>query len=255
MQSEQPLKPANILNIVATNQGKRPLTTHIPKAEPLTAHTVQEQRQIGVSIIDTRSSASYGAGHIPGAINIQIASGEFEQRVGWMIPDNNKIILVTGKDEEAQAAIYKLAFVALDRQVLGYLKGGFTAWLNAGQLVATVQQMDVHTLHNRLSTNGLQVIDVRSKDEWHDFHIETAHFLPYTNMVQQLEQPSQLPTLNLTTDQKIAVTCATGKRSSTAISIMRQNGFQHLYNVTGGMEAWKSAKLPMVDGQGNICKF
>ncbi len=255
MQSEQPLKPANILNIVATNQGKRPLTTHIPKAKPLSSLDVLEHSKQGVSIIDTRPSAVYGAGHVPGSINIQLASGEFEQRVGWMIPDNNAIILVTEKDEDAQEAIFKLAFVALDQQVTGYLQGGFKAWLFNGQQIDTVAQMDVHTLHNRLSTNGLQVVDVRSEDEWNDYHIETARFLPYTSMVQQLQHPAQLSSLNLEKEQKIAVTCATGKRSSTAISIMRLNGYQHVYNVTGGMEAWKSAQLPMVDGAGQVCKF
>jgi hypothetical protein len=42
MQEDQPLKPANILNIVATNQGKIPLTKEYPKAKALTAVQVKE---------------------------------------------------------------------------------------------------------------------------------------------------------------------------------------------------------------------
>ncbi len=255
MQDAQPLKPANILNIVATNQGKRPLTKHYPKATSLSAEQVNNHITEGHVIIDTRSSAEFGSGHIPGAINIQLASDEFEQRVGWMTPDNAKIILVTEKDADAQTAVHKMAFIALDSQVTGYLQGGMTAWMKAGKSLTIIPQMDVHTLHHHLSTNGLQVVDVRDSEEWEEGHIEKAHFLPYTRMVQQLDNPAQLDKLPQDKAQSIAVTCATGKRSSTAISIMLQEGFSSLYNVTGGMEAWKSAKLPTLDGEGNLCKI
>lgn len=51
----------------------------------------------------------------------------------------------------------------------------------------------------------------------------------------------------------LAVICATGKRSSTAISMLLRDGYTKVYNVTGGMKAWENAKLPMVDSQGNVC--
>jgi rhodanese-related sulfurtransferase len=79
--------------------------------------------------------------------------------------------------------------------------------------------------------------------------------MTFTHMVPQLTFPAQLPNLAIPKDKHIAVTCATGKRSSTAISIMHREGFKHLYNVTGGMEAWESAGFPMLDGSGNVCKI
>lgn len=254
MQDDQPLKPANILNIVATNQGKRPLTKHIPKAAPLTASQVTEMMAQGHVVVDGRSSAEFGGCHIPGAVNVQLSSGEFEQRVGWMTPDEAPLILVTNTDEEAQEAIYKMAFIALETRVAGYLQGGMEAWMEAGNHAESIPQMDVHDLHHKLSVNGLQVLDVRDSEEWDEGHIEKAHFLPYTRMVEQLTSPAQLDTLALEKEQHIAVTCATGKRSSTAISIMKREGFKHLYNVTGGMEAWEAAGLPMFDSEGNICR-
>jgi hypothetical protein len=42
MQDDQPVKPANILNIVATNQGKRPLTMVTPTAKPLSPGQIKE---------------------------------------------------------------------------------------------------------------------------------------------------------------------------------------------------------------------
>lgn len=253
MQDEQPVKPANILNIVATNQGKRPLTPSRPKAKPLSADEVIQRVDDGCVIVDARSSAVFGAGHIAGSFNVQLTSSEFEQRVGWVTPDNSRLILVTDKDEDAQEAIFKMAFIALDSQVEGFLEGGIEAWMQAGKPLQTVKQMDVFTLQNRLNVNGLQVLDVRDQEEWDDGHIEVAHLMPYTSMVPQLDIPARIDELPFTPEQSIAITCATGQRSSTAASLLLRHGYKNLYNVTGGMAAWEDARLPMVDGDGNAC--
>ncbi len=253
MQEEQPVKPANILNIVATNQGKRPLTPSKPKAKPLTAEQVVQLVEEGCVIVDARSSAAFGAGHIEGSFNVQLTSSEFEQRVGWVTPDDSNFILVTDSDADAQIAIFKMAFIALDSQVKGFLAGGINAWMEAGKPLQTVSQMDVFTLHHKLNTNGLQVLDVRDQEEWDDGHIEVAHLMPYTSMVPQLDIPARIDELPFTADQSIAITCATGQRSSTAASLLLRHGYKNLYNVTGGMAAWEDAKLPMVDGEGNAC--
>ncbi len=253
MQDDQPLKPANILNIVATNQGNRPLTKTMPHAVALSPQQVEEMLTEGHVIVDARSSAEYGAGHVPGSYNVQMSSSEFEQRVGWVTPDNSSIILVTESAEDAQKCIYNMAFIALDSQVAGYLDGGIDAWMGTGKPVDNVSQINVHTLQQRLSTNGVRVLDVREEDEWDEGHINSAAFLPYTSLVPQLDNPARIDELPMSLEDTVAVTCATGKRSSTAISILRRHGYKHLYNVTGGMEAWENAGFQMVDAAGNIC--
>jgi hydroxyacylglutathione hydrolase len=209
----------------------------------------------GQIVVDAREAAVYGAGHIPGAVNVQLSSGEFEQRIGWMLPDDAGIILVTANDADAQRAIYKMAFIALDGNVTGFLQGGMEAWMDAGEATAVVPQIDVHTLRRRLNTNGLQVLDVRDSEEWDEGHIERAYLMPYTSLGPQLDIPGQMDQLPFDKGQSIAVTCASGKRSSTAISVMLREGYTDLYNVTGGMEAWKSAGFTMLDGEGNVCNI
>ncbi len=255
MQDEQPVKPANILNIVATNQGKRPLTPTTPHAKPLSVDKVKALMAEGHAVVDARSSATFGAGHIAGSYNVQMSSSEFEQRVGWVVPDDTPIILVTDEDADAQTCIYNMGFIAMASFVTGFLEGGVEAWMAAGERLEITPQMDVHTLQHKLSVNGLQVLDVREDDEWDEGHIEGAHFMPYTSMARQLDIPPQIDKLSITTDQSIAVTCATGKRSSTAISLLKRHGYKHLYNVTGGMEAWEKAGFTMVDADGKVCNI
>lgn len=253
MEEDQPIKPANVLNIVAMNQGKRDLTRGRPKARPLTAARVRELMADGHYVVDARSSADYGRGHVAGAINVAMSSSEFEQRIGWVIPDDAPIVLLTDSDADAQQCIYDMAFIGLDQSVTGFLEGGIATWTRAGLDVATVPQMDVATLHERLSTNGLRVLDVREQDEWDDGHIDVSVLMPYTHMAPQLGTPARFAELDLEKDASIAVVCHSGNRSSTAIGLMLRAGYATLYNVTGGMEAWQDAGLPMVDKQGRAC--
>jgi len=253
MADDQPLKPANILGIVATNQGHRSVTRVRPRARPLSSAEVQRLMAEGHYLIDARSSPAYGAGHIAGSLNVQMSGSEFEQRVGWVVPDDSPIILVTDNDDDAQTCIYHMAFIGLDPLVRGFLEGGVDRWMNDGLPVETTPQIDVLSVHEGMSSDGMQVLDVREQDEWDEGHIEGAHWMPYTRMAPQLDVPAQIDRLTLPKTARIAVTCATAKRSSTAISLLLRSGFTSLYNMTGGMEAWQNAKLPMVDGKGVAC--
>ncbi|MFT5193325.1 MAG: hydroxyacylglutathione hydrolase, partial [Candidatus Promineifilaceae bacterium] len=98
-------------------------------------------------------------------------------------------------------------------------------------------------------------LDVRSADEWDDGHIEVAHHMTFTSMVPQVTAPAQIDDLKITHDQSIGVVCATGQRSSTAISLLLRHGYKHLYNVTGGMAAWEDAGFPMLNGDGAACNI
>jgi hydroxyacylglutathione hydrolase len=248
MNQDQPVRPANILNIVGINQGKRPLTMENPHLSMLTAKEVKAMLdgEEEVIVVDTRSEAVFGAGHIPGAYNIQFSSAEFEQRAGWVTPLDVPIILVVEIDNLADEAAFKLAFVGLDQRVRGYLSGGIKSWIGAGFPTRTVTQISVHQLEDHLN-NGLEmrVLDVRETSEWDDGHIDGAHYMNYKTMRENIEK------LKLDKTEYISVLCARGLRSSTACSILKMNGYENIYNVTGGMSAWASASLPMVDNKGN----
>ena len=133
-----------------------------------------------------------------------------------------------------------MAFIALDGRVTGYLDGGMDAWMGAGKAMATLPQMDVFALRDRLSVNGLQVLDVREDDEYDEGHIEIARNLSFKLI------PTQLDSMELNPHVPTAITCATGKRSSTAASLLLREGFSELYNITGGMAAWESADFDVV---------
>lgn len=243
MTADQPARPANIANIVAINQGRRPLTMGAPVAKALTPRAVADLCDEGHVVIDTRRSPRFGAGHLPASINVHLSSPEFEQRVGWVAPPEASLVLVLDEDEEAALAMRALAFVGLDARVAGYLQGGVGAWSADGRHLDTLEQIEVEALHARLSADrSLQVLDVRERSEFAGVRIAGARQISYKRLVSQAAVPGAPPAATL------AVVCEGGSRSSTAASLLRRMGVRGVVNVAGGMSAWVAAGLPTDTG-------
>ena len=102
------------------------------------------------------------------------------------------------------------------------------AWQDAGLPMQHLQQITVDELHAQ--RDAFTVLDVRDQGEWDEGHIAGALHIPYYLLEQRLHE--------LDGRQPLAVTCASGQRSTLACSILQRHGFTELCNVVGGMEAW-----------------
>ena len=74
------------------------------------------------------------------------------------------------------------------------------------------------------------LIDVREPDEYAVAHIKGSQLIPLKTLPDQL---AELPT-----DREILVHCKAGGRSAKAVQFLLSNGFTHVKNVSGGMDAW-----------------
>jgi hydroxyacylglutathione hydrolase len=200
-------------------------------SNPLSEEQVKKEIANGALVLDTRTADEFEKGFIPGAINIGL-NGQFAVWVGTLIDITKPMILVTepGKENET---ILRLARVGYER-VNGYLNGGMNAWTGQKDVVKsiTAEQMAA------LSQNAMEVLDVRKHGEWNVSHLKEAVFLPLS------EFPGNLSELNK--QQTYIVHCGGGYRSMTAISIMKNHGFQNLMNVYGGFGAMQKAGMEMV---------
>ncbi|WP_345951951.1 rhodanese-like domain-containing protein [Mucilaginibacter sp. PAMB04274] len=96
--------------------------------------------------------------------------------------------------------------------------------IKAGELLERLQRGEV-----------LHLLDVREPIEYH------THNIGGTNIpLGQLH--SQLDELEWNTDDEIIVICKAGVRSRTAQSILQQNGYEHIRNLTGGLLAIQRLK-------------
>lgn len=219
-------------------QGPAPISA-LPQGEPLDPGTVAQRQAGGALVVDARSQATFGEGHIPGAVFAGLGPN-FTAWMGWLAPYDRDLILVLDGDDQFPGARTELRRIGLDR-VAGYLPGGMAAWQAAGHESAALAQMTTHDLAQQLEATheGFAVLDVRRDDEWELGHIAGARHLFAGEIVQ-----GATPTIDAGTP--VAVICATGYRSSVVASILQARGHDNVVNVVGGMDAWTAAGLPAV---------
>src|SRR6266446_1652403 len=90
-----------------------------------------------------------------------------------------------------------------------------------------------------LMEKGAVLVDVRESDEWRQGHISQAVSIPKGFLELRIEE--KVP------DRKapVILQCASGMRSNlAALTLKKELGYENLYSLVGGFNAWKDAGLP-----------
>ena len=207
-----------------------------PKA--LSPQEVSALRGDGHVFLDVRSAAEFGAGHVPGSVNIGLG-GQFAMWAGSLIPLSASIVVVADTRDQVNESVIRLARVGIEN-VKGYLDGGVENWRRAGLPIDSIPQVSVNELKEKLAASeDLQVVDVRRPAEYGNGHVPRALNAPLATLGRTA---TQLP---FEKDKPTAVICAGGYRSSAAASLLQQLGFTNLLNVAGGTGAWINAGYPV----------
>lgn len=91
----------------------------------------------------------------------------------------------------------------------------------------------------RVFNDGAYMLDVRTAGEFKDGYIGEATNISVTELASKM---GQLPADK---EAPILVYCQTGARSSRAAGMLAKNGYTNVYNLAGGIMAWKNAGLPV----------
>ena len=226
-----PPKPPSFDTIVAKNKGLVPLVSAKPR--PFTAREASAAIAAGAWVVDLRDPATFGEGHVPGAINVWIEGPQFAERVSWFVPASVPVLLVIPGPSDLDRAAQALSRVGVD-DVQGFFQWGMIDWRSDGLPIETVPQISVHDLEQWIDDGrDVEIIDVREPAEWMEGHIAGAHHVPMLEAVRRRDE--------LAPDRPKAVLCAGGLRSSAVISALKRDGLSNFHNVTGGMAAWTKA--------------
>jgi len=101
----------------------------------------------------------------------------------------------------------------------------------------TVKNITPAQLQQRLATEPLIMVDVRSPEEYAQGHIAQSRLLPLWSLLQRANE--------LPKDKPIVCVCRSGNRSMAACQQLAAQGFTNLYNLSGGVVAWHQANLPL----------
>ena len=207
---------------------------NLPRVPALPPKAFKDAIENNASVlVDTRMMLAFGGGHIPGALNIG-GSPILSIWAGWMLNPEKPILLVLESDDDLER-IVRLFVRTGYTKFAGYLTGGMRAWDAAGFLLERIGQMSVHELNERKS--ALQVVDVRSPGEWKRGHVPGARHIFAPELHKRMSE--------LDCNKPTAVYCGSGYRASIAASILKEEGFDALWNVPGSWEAWRKANFPV----------
>ena len=97
-------------------------------------------------------------------------------------------------------------------------------------LAVNVDPAAVEALYQR---DDVIILDVREDHEYKAGHIPGAALVPLGQIPNRLDE--------IPTDKTVIAVCRSGNRSNQATTFLRQQGFENVHNMTGGMNAWSQA--------------
>jgi len=100
-----------------------------------------------------------------------------------------------------------------------------------------IDEIEVAELQQQLATASanIQLIDIRHHAEIVRGMIPGADRLPLHLLPQSLHQVAR--------DKTVVLYCQVGTRSARACSYLALNGFDNVYNLRGGIQAWTNSGL------------
>lgn len=192
----------------------------------LTPWEPEEVRQLvadGAELVDVRPVTDFAAGHIEGALSIELRPA-FASWLGWLARHDRPLVFVLNADQDRADLVRQCRKVGYE-QLAGELAGGMDAWRAAGFEEATARVEEI--------ARGAEgtVLDVRQASEFAAGHLPGAFHVE----LGTLAEADGLPTGPLT------VMCGHGERAMTAASVLERAGRRVLTVMLGGPRDWSSA--------------
>ncbi len=189
-------------------------------------------------VLDTRLQDDFAKGFIPGSVFVGIDDA-FAPWVGALVEDLTVPILFVCDPGREKEVVDRLARVGYDNPI-GYLDGGFDAWVKAGEEVDAIKEVYAKEFEGIYHSESVNILDVRRTSEYNAQHIVGAQNFPLDTINKNMSEVDRHTTYYLH--------CVGGYRSMIAASILRSRGFQHLVNIRSGFRALQQETvLPMTE--------
>jgi hydroxyacylglutathione hydrolase len=174
-------------------------------------------------ILDVRRADEFAAGHDPGAINVPVSSSSFGTKAGFVLEAEAPIAIRASDEAEAEDAVRGLRAVGL-LDIAGYLTGA------NGK--AHFDPVDLDELERLLSSDKIELVDVRETDERNEGYIPESLHIPYRRIGACADE--------LKGNGTVVTICETGSRASTAASILQSAGVDARPVLGTGVSAWRA---------------
>lgn len=161
---------------------------------------------------DIRSKEAFHGGHTEGTINIPY-NQNFINQIGWYLDYENSIDLIGDKSTVEQAA-HTLQLIGFDN-VAGYR-------LPKSEILT----QSIHSVD--MTGKEEYILDIRNEEEWNNGHLDQAVNIPHGKLLNE--------NIPFNKEDKIYVHCQSGVRSSIAVGILENKGFENVVNIREGYQ-------------------
>ncbi|WP_166461171.1 rhodanese-like domain-containing protein [Flavicella sediminum] len=102
-----------------------------------------------------------------------------------------------------------------------------------------IKKLDAKSFQELISKGQGVLVDVRTPQEIEDGFIKGAVFVNF------FSKNFQKNILKVPKDKAVYLYCRSGGRSGKAAKFLIENGYENVYDLSGGFTAWKSKQLPI----------
>jgi rhodanese-related sulfurtransferase len=119
--------------------------------------------------------------------------------------------------------------------VLAALIAGAIELIGRARGATGISSNEAIALHNK----GALVLDVRSAEEFAAGHIVNARNISLETL------PNSLDSIKKYREKPVITCCESGSRSAEATKLLKAQGYTTVFNLSGGLAAWRQDNLPL----------
>jgi hydroxyacylglutathione hydrolase len=202
------------------NRDGPPLLGELPRPRRLGAEElVRKAEEQGVAVLDTRRErAEFFSRHLAGSLFAPF-NVTFPTIAGTYVEPGQDIVLIAD-ERVVEPAVRCLVRVGLD-QILGWAPPATLGEL-ASDALRALRRVDFEDgFDAELAAPGALAVDVRTRAEFEEAHVDGARLAPHTRLPVEL--------VTLPKGRPLLVYCETGSRASSAASYLAARGFDARY--------------------------
>lgn len=133
-----------------------------------------------------------------------------------------------------QFIVNNLALVAL------FVGSGLVLiWPEIARLIGASNEIGTHAATRLMNQATTLVLDVREPAEFAAGHLPKARNIPLKELPRRLDEIGKFK------ERAVVVTCRSGPRAGSASRLLKRAGFNTVYQLKGGFNAWQQASLPV----------
>ena len=192
----------------------------LPMLDRVSVAQLRELITDGAALVDVRPIEDFAAGHIPGALSIELRP-VFESWLGWLVEPDRTLVFVLADGQERSELVRQCLNIGYEH-LGGELDGGMTAWREADLPEAMIEIVGPDAL-------GPNVVDVRQRNEYVSGHVPGALHIELGSLS---DAAAHIPS------EPVTMMCGHGERAMTAASVLTARGRTDVSVLAGAPDDW-----------------